>query len=153
MQTAIFGISNSGLNTVVTLFVLALIVVWLALIVWTYFDASRRIEDPVLVTCATAASLFPYIGTFVYSILRPPEFLEDAKERELEIKAAELRVRPACRGPRCWRVREQPRRLSRPAATAQMFRSPATPGPRRRARTRSSSSPSRFRRRPPATAG
>jgi hypothetical protein len=93
MPLAIFGITNGGLNLVATLFVMALVVVWLALIVWTYFDASRRIEDPVLVACATAASLFPYIGTFVYSILRPPEFLDDAKERELEIKAAELRVR------------------------------------------------------------
>ena len=36
---------------------------------------------------------FPFIGTIVYAILRPPEFLEDAHERELEIKAAELRVR------------------------------------------------------------
>jgi hypothetical protein len=106
MQTAIFGITNGGLNLVVTLFVLALVVVWLALIVWTYFDARRRIEDPVLVACATAASLFPYIGTFVYSILRPPDFLEDARERELEIRAAELRVRqlselscPNCRYP------------------------------------------------------
>ena len=93
MQLAIFGIENDGLNLVANLFVMGLVVVWLALIVWTYFDARRRIEDPVLVACATAASLFPYIGTFVYSILRPPEFLEDAKERELEIKAAELRVR------------------------------------------------------------
>ncbi len=93
MQTAIFGISNGGLNLAANLFVMALVIVWLALIVWTYFDARRRIEDPVLVTCATAASLFPFIGTFIYSILRPPEFLEDAKERELEIKAAELRVR------------------------------------------------------------
>jgi RNA polymerase subunit RPABC4/transcription elongation factor Spt4 len=93
MPLAIFGISNGGLNLVATLFVMALVVVWLALIVWTYFDARRRIEDPVLVACATAASLFPYIGTFVYSILRPPEFLDDAKERKLEIKAAELRVR------------------------------------------------------------
>jgi hypothetical protein len=93
MQTAIFGISNDGLNLAANLFVLMLFVVWLALIVWTYLDARRRIEDPVLVMCATAASLFPYIGTFVYSILRPPEFLEDAKERQLEIKAAELRVR------------------------------------------------------------
>lgn len=93
MQLAIFGISNGGLNLVANLFVMALVIVWLALIVWTYFDARRRIEDSVLVACATAASLFPYIGTFVYSILRPPEFLDDAKERELEIKAAELRVR------------------------------------------------------------
>jgi len=62
MPLAIFGISNGGLNLVATLFVMALVVVWLALIVWTYFDARRRIEDPVLVACATAASLFPYIG-------------------------------------------------------------------------------------------
>ena len=93
MELAIFGIKNDGLNLVANLFVMMLVVVWLALIVWTYLDARRRIVDPVLVACATAASLFPYIGTFVYSILRPPEFLEDAKERELEIKAAELRVR------------------------------------------------------------
>ena len=39
------------------------------------------------------ASFIPYIGTAVYAIVRPPEFLEDAHERELEIKAAELRVR------------------------------------------------------------
>ena len=45
----------------------------------------------MLVACATAASLFPYVGTIIYTILRPPEFLEDAKERELEIRAAELR--------------------------------------------------------------
>jgi Double zinc ribbon len=93
MQIAIFGIDNDGLNLAANLFVIGLVVIWLALIVWTYLDARRRIEDPVLVACATAASLFPFIGTFVYSILRPPEFLEDAKERELEIKAAELRVR------------------------------------------------------------
>jgi hypothetical protein len=93
MSTAIFGISNSGLNLVVTLLVLMVIVVWLALIVYTYLDARRRIEDPFLVACATVGSFFPYIGTAVYAIVRPPEFLEDAHERELEIKAAELRVR------------------------------------------------------------
>ncbi len=93
MPTAIFGITNNGLNLVVTLFVLMLVVVWLALIVYTYLDARRRISDPFLVACATVASFFPYIGTAVYAILRPPEFLEDAHERELEIRAAELRVR------------------------------------------------------------
>ena len=70
-----------------------LVVVWLALIVYTYLDARRRISDPFLVACATVAAFFPYIGTVVYAILRPPEFLEDAHERELEIRAAELRVR------------------------------------------------------------
>jgi hypothetical protein len=93
MALAIFGITNSGLNLAATLVLLLLIVLWLALIVYTYLDARRRIADPFLVACATIASFFPYIGTAVYTIVRPPEFLEDAHERELEIKAAELRVR------------------------------------------------------------
>ncbi len=93
MSLAIFGISNSGLNLVATLFLLMLVVLWLALIVYTYLDARRRISDPFLVACATVASFFPYIGTAVYAIVRPPEYLEDAHERELEIRAAELRVR------------------------------------------------------------
>ena len=93
MALAIFGITNSGLNLAATLVLLLLIVLWLALIVYTFLDARRRIADPFLVGCATIASFFPYIGTAVYTIVRPPEFLEDAHERELEIKAAELRVR------------------------------------------------------------
>jgi hypothetical protein len=93
MALAIFGISNDGLNLAATLFVLAIVVVWLALIVYTYLDAKRRISDPFLIACATIGSFFPYIGTAVYVIVRPPEFLEDAHERELEIRAAELRVR------------------------------------------------------------
>jgi hypothetical protein len=93
MALAIFGITNDGLNLAVTLFILAIIVVWLALIVYTYFDAKRRVSDPFLVACATIGSFFPYIGTAVYAIVRPPEFLEDAHERELEIRAAELKVR------------------------------------------------------------
>ncbi len=93
MAIAIFGISNNGLSLVVNLLILMLVVVWLALIVYTYLDAKRRISDPFLVGCATLASFIPYIGTAVYAIVRPPEFLEDAHERELEIKAAELRVR------------------------------------------------------------
>jgi hypothetical protein len=93
MSLAIFGITNNGLNLAATLFLLMLVVLWLALIVYTYLDARRRIADPFLVACATVASFFPFIGTAVYAIVRPPEFLEDAHERELEIRAAELRVR------------------------------------------------------------
>ncbi|HVY76968.1 MAG TPA: zinc ribbon domain-containing protein [Solirubrobacterales bacterium] len=93
MALALFGIKNNGLNLAATLFLLMLVVLWLALIVYTYLDARRRISDPFLVACATVASFFPFIGTAVYAIVRPPEYLEDAHERELEIKAAELRVR------------------------------------------------------------
>jgi len=94
MLTALFGITNDALNLVVSLLLLFLVVLWLALVAWTYFDARRRLEDGFLVACAVACSLlFPFLGTIVYSILRPPEFLSDRRERELEIRASELRVR------------------------------------------------------------
>ena len=97
MQLAIFGITNDGLNLAVNLILLILVVVWIALIVYTFLDARRRIEDPVLVACATIASFVPYVGTAVYAILRPPEYLEDARERELEIQAAEMKRARALR--------------------------------------------------------
>src|SRR4029079_6221251 len=93
MPAALFGITHDALSLVVNLLILFLVVLWIALIAWTFFDARRRIADPVLIACATAASLFPFVGTIVYSILRPPEFLVDKRERELEVRASELRVR------------------------------------------------------------
>ncbi|HEV2975231.1 MAG TPA: zinc ribbon domain-containing protein [Solirubrobacteraceae bacterium] len=89
---AYFGIESSGLNLVVDLLILFVVVLYISLIYWTYADARRRILDPMLVGCATAASLFPFVGTIVYMILRPPEYLEDVHERELEVQAAEARL-------------------------------------------------------------
>src|SRR5437773_323945 len=89
---AAFGIENDGLNLAVNLLILFLVVVWLALVYWTYADARRRIADQMLVGCATLASLFPFVGTIVYMIVRPPEFLDDVRERELELQSAELRL-------------------------------------------------------------
>lgn len=93
MPLALFGITDDGLNLAVNLIILFLVVVYIALIVWTYMDARRRLEDPVLVGAATVAAFFPFVGPLVYSIVRPPEFSADRKERELEIRSAELRVR------------------------------------------------------------
>jgi hypothetical protein len=92
---AVFGIDNSGLNLAVNLLLLFVVVLWLSLIYWTYADAKRRLEDPMLIGCATAASVFPFVGTLVYVIVRPPEYLEDVRERELEIAAAEARLASA----------------------------------------------------------
>jgi len=89
---AVFGISNSGVNLAIDLIILFLVVIWLAMVYWTYADARRRIADPMLIGCATAASLFPFVGTLVYMIVRPPEYLDDVRERELEIQAAEARL-------------------------------------------------------------
>jgi hypothetical protein len=93
MPAGVFGIENEGLDLAANLVLLFLAVVWLALIVWTYLDARRRLDDPVLVATATAASLFPFVGTIIYTILRPPEFTDERRERMLEMRAAELRVR------------------------------------------------------------
>ncbi|MGI8440991.1 MAG: double zinc ribbon domain-containing protein [Thermoleophilaceae bacterium] len=92
MVLALFGIESDGLSLAVNLLLLFLVVLWLALVYWTFADARRRIEDPMLVGCATLASLFPFIGTVIYMIVRPPEYLADAHERELEIAAAEAQV-------------------------------------------------------------
>ncbi len=67
--------------------------IWLSLVFWTFADARRRIADPMLVACATAASLFPFVGSIVYAIVRPPEFLDEVYLRNLEIQAAEERLR------------------------------------------------------------
>jgi hypothetical protein len=93
LTLAYFGIESSGLNLAIDLLILFVVVVYFSLIYWTYADARRRIADPFLVLVSTAASLFPFVGTIVYMILRPPEFLEDVRERELETQAAEARLR------------------------------------------------------------
>jgi RNA polymerase subunit RPABC4/transcription elongation factor Spt4 len=49
------------------------------------------------------AVVFPYIGTLVYLIVRPPEYLEESRERELETAVLERELRnsillcPNCR--------------------------------------------------------
>jgi hypothetical protein len=90
---AAFGIESDGLNLAVNLLILFLVVIYIALAYWTFADARRRIADPMLIGCATlAAVLFPYVGAIVYMIVRPPEFLDDIRERELEMQAAEARL-------------------------------------------------------------
>jgi hypothetical protein len=93
MLYAVFGIHNTGLNLAVKIVILFLVVIWLALLYWTYADGRRRIADPLLVGVATATSfVFPFLGTIVYMIVRPPEYLSDVRERELEMQAAEARL-------------------------------------------------------------
>jgi hypothetical protein len=89
---AYFGIESSGLSLAVDLLILFVVVLYLSLIYWTYADARRRLVDPWLIMCATAASLFPFVGTIIYMVLRPPEYLEDVHERELEMHAAQARI-------------------------------------------------------------
>ena len=69
------------------------VVFWLATAFWVFKDARRRIEDPWLVGMATVLGLIPpFVGPLIYMLFRPPEYLEDVRERELEIKAMEQRL-------------------------------------------------------------
>jgi hypothetical protein len=89
---AYFGIESSGVTVAIDLIIVFGVLLYLALIYWTYVDARRRIVDPTVVGCATAVSLFPFVGTLLYVVVRPPETLEDAQERELEVETTRLRL-------------------------------------------------------------
>ena len=67
-----------------TLSFFLLLIFWLAVGYWVYKDARRRIEDPWLVGAATVLGLLPpFLGALIYMLFRPPEYLEDVREREL----------------------------------------------------------------------
>ncbi len=89
---AYFGIESSGVTIAIDLIIVFGVLLYLALIYWTYLDARSRIADPTLVGSAVAVSLFPFVGTLLYLILRPSESLEDARERELELETTRLRL-------------------------------------------------------------
>lgn len=161
MLTALFGINDGSLNLAVNLVILVLVVVWLSLVYWTWADARRRIGDPILVTTATVASLVPFIGTVIYTILRPPEYLEDVRERDVETQASELRMRhlaaqscPRCEHPieRTWlrcpecqhRLKDPCRSCNRPVDPRWSL-CPYCETPLRRPSTSTSDAPSRSR--------
>src|SRR5258708_38741032 len=91
MPIAFFGIESSGLNLAVDLLILFVAVLDLSLIYWTFADARRRIEDPILIYCATAAAVFPFVGPIIYVVLRPPDYLDGVHHRELDTQAREAR--------------------------------------------------------------
>ena len=68
------------------------IVFWVATVYWVYKDARRRIEDRLAVWVSAVLGLVPFIGPLIYMLFRPPEYLEDVRERDLEIRAMEKRI-------------------------------------------------------------
>src|SRR5215475_15127066 len=93
-DNGLFGFFSHSTWTVLrnlSLFFVA--VFWLATAFWVYKDARRRIEDPWLVGMAVVLGLIPpFVGPLIYMLFRPPEYLEDVRERELEMKAIEDRI-------------------------------------------------------------
>jgi Double zinc ribbon len=101
--------------------VVVLVLLWLATAYWTFKDARRRIEDPRLIGVATVVGLIPpFLGPVIYMFFRPPEYLQDARERELEIKAMEERIAQLDqRCPVC-RARVEPSFLVCPVCTTRL---------------------------------
>ena len=80
---------------------LLVLILYIALVYWTYSDASRRGSLKIL--WGIIAALFPFFGTLVWLIVRPPEYELDHRERELELAVLERELRehvqlcPNCR--------------------------------------------------------
>jgi RNA polymerase subunit RPABC4/transcription elongation factor Spt4 len=73
--------------------VVFVLVFWAATVFWVWKDARRRIEDTLLVRVATLlGAVPPFIGPLVYMLFRPPEYLDDVRERDLEIRVIESRL-------------------------------------------------------------
>lgn len=83
------------------LVLLLFVALWVALVYWTYTDANRR--GALSILWGIVAVIFPYVGTLIYLIVRPPEFLADSRERELGLAVLERELRsnihlcPNCR--------------------------------------------------------
>ena len=85
---------DSGWWTAILLMLQVFVVLlWLALAWWTYQDSRRRFESPAAVAgCVALSVLLPFFGSIIYLIVRPPEYLDEARERELELLALEQRL-------------------------------------------------------------
>ena len=77
------------------------VALWLALAYWVYQDSRRRFENAGAITGSMAiAIIIPFLGPLIYLFIRPPEYLTDAHDRELETLALEAQVE-GLRCPEC----------------------------------------------------
>lgn len=101
--------------------ILVVCVLWLATAYWVYKDARRRIADAWLVALASLLGLVPpFLGPIVYLFFRPPEYLADVRERELEIRAMEERLAELERRCPVCRARVEPAYLVCPVCTTRL---------------------------------
>jgi len=112
--------SSATFQAATKLFGLMIVALWLASAFFVFKDARRRIADPVLIGVAVATAIvFPFVGVLIYTILRPPEYLDDVRERELEIRAMERRLGADQRCPYC-RSEIEPSYLICPVCTSKL---------------------------------
>jgi len=72
--------------------ILIVLAFWIGTVYWVWKDARRRIGFKPVVFLATLLGVVPFLGPLAYMLFRPPEYLEDVRERELEIRAIQRRL-------------------------------------------------------------
>ena len=98
MSGSIFGSAHTFLHStawhVIEFAALAVVLLFFcATVFWVYKDVRRRVEEPLLVAAATLlGAVPPFLGPLIYMLFRPPEYLDEVRERELEMKAIETRL-------------------------------------------------------------
>jgi RNA polymerase subunit RPABC4/transcription elongation factor Spt4 len=83
-------VSNPLFSLVKNLLMLFFVVLYFAVIFWTWRDANRR--GAMGWFWGLVCAVFPFVGWMVYLVVRPPETTDDARERELEIRARESQL-------------------------------------------------------------
>lgn len=79
------------------------LVLWIGIVAWTYRDIRDRTRDSAFQIVAVLLVLvFPFLGWFLYMILRPGETLAEAYARSLEEEALlqeleEQAICPSCK--------------------------------------------------------
>lgn len=72
---------------IINLLYLFAFVLYISLAKWVYSDAKRR--GAMAFYWTIVSLLFPIAGWIIYLIVRPSEYVDDVRERELEIKTKE----------------------------------------------------------------
>ena len=96
-------VTNPLFSLVKNLLMLFLVVLYFAVIFWTWRDADRR--GTMAWFWSIVVFFFSVFGWAIYMVVRPPEFADDARERELEIRSKEIDLAlnaqqcPACLKP------------------------------------------------------
>ncbi len=87
------------LTVIFALFGALLAAFWFSLVIWSFRDMRLRSRDPFAqILAALLVGALPFVGIFIYLILRPPETLAERYERSLEEEALlqEIEERPRC---------------------------------------------------------
>ena len=100
-------VTNPAFILTRNLLVLFAIVLYVAIVFWTYRDAERRGAMGWFwaIVVALFFPVLPYPGLVIYMVARPAELADDVHERTLEIRAKEAalardyEVCPACYKP------------------------------------------------------